>query len=216
MSLINEMQICAERDDVVTVLRKALRLSSKLGIRDMAAWIDHELDGYPITAEVPVYRMINVDLYYDTNGYVPAGFGMLKNGVERLNININHKNAIRYSASKICESIYAIKNGKGMASLPLGPDVKSMILRQLPHDPIADNFIFYGVYCSPQIIDIPEQIKNIVLRWACRLERFGVIGADDSFSQKEKDTARTVVFNISECDIQQISDKGENVQYGKI
>jgi hypothetical protein len=84
MNLVNELQVSAEKDDVLTVLRKTKRLASKLGRQDIADWLQNEQGGYPGTVPVPEYRKIGTTLAYDTNGYVPAGFGYLRNGIEDL------------------------------------------------------------------------------------------------------------------------------------
>ena len=86
MGLVNELQESVERDDVQTVLRKALRLSSKLGRSDIAEWLRHEQDGYPDAVPVPAYRILQVSYWYDTNGYVPAGFGMVAHRVAPLHL----------------------------------------------------------------------------------------------------------------------------------
>ncbi len=81
MGLVNELQEAAERDDVLTVLRKAKRVSSKLGRRDISDWLEHEQSGYPDAAAIPGYRQIPISFCYNTNGYIPAGFGYLKSGI---------------------------------------------------------------------------------------------------------------------------------------
>src|SRR4051812_1229481 len=81
MGIVNELQISAENDDAVTVLRKAKRLSFKLGRKDISEWVEHELNGYPNNNELPVYRNVPVSLCYDTNGYIPAGCGMSMSGI---------------------------------------------------------------------------------------------------------------------------------------
>src|SRR5690349_19638751 len=76
MDLVNELQISAENEDVLTVLRKTRRLASKLDRKDIADWLQHEQDGYPDGQSVPDYRKVSVTLALHTNGtYIPGGYG---------------------------------------------------------------------------------------------------------------------------------------------
>src|SRR5690242_18441517 len=80
MNLVNELQVSAEEDDVLTVLRKTKRLASKLDRQDISEWLQAEQDGYPDNFPIPDYRLIRMSLAYDTDGLVPAGFGYLRDG----------------------------------------------------------------------------------------------------------------------------------------
>jgi len=84
MSLVNELQVSAEKDDVLTVLRKTKRLASKLDRQDIAEWLQAEQGSYSPDQPVPEYRKIATTLAYNTNGFIPAGFGYLRNGIEDL------------------------------------------------------------------------------------------------------------------------------------
>jgi hypothetical protein len=42
MNLVDELQVSAESDDVLTVLRKAKKLASKLERNDIAEWLEAE------------------------------------------------------------------------------------------------------------------------------------------------------------------------------
>jgi hypothetical protein len=84
MNLVNELQVSAEQDDVLTVLRKTRRLASKLNRDDISEWLDAEQNGYPENRNVPDYRNIGVTLAYNTNGPVPDGYGRTVNGVQSL------------------------------------------------------------------------------------------------------------------------------------
>src|SRR4051812_26630207 len=81
MNLVNELQVSAEKDDVLTVLRKTKRLASKLGRQDINDWLRSELEGYTDSATVPDYRQVRATIAMNTNGHIPAGFGYLANGI---------------------------------------------------------------------------------------------------------------------------------------
>ena len=56
----------------------------KLNRSDISDWLNAELNGYEVEHPLPDYRLIGSTVAYNTNGYVPAGFGMMKNGIEDL------------------------------------------------------------------------------------------------------------------------------------
>jgi hypothetical protein len=56
MSLFNELQVSAESEDVLIVLRKATRLASKLERDDIAGWLEAEQTGYADPDVVPDYH----------------------------------------------------------------------------------------------------------------------------------------------------------------
>src|SRR5262245_45537013 len=84
MDLGNELQERPETDDVFAVRRKTKRLASKLDRQDIVEWLRAELEGYPESMTPPDYRKIGVTGAYKTNGYIPAGYGYMKQGVEDL------------------------------------------------------------------------------------------------------------------------------------
>src|SRR5712691_4650814 len=47
---------------VSDLLRKALLVATKLGVRDLGEWIEHELNGYPEGADFPEYRQFRGQL----------------------------------------------------------------------------------------------------------------------------------------------------------
>ena len=62
MSLLREIQSAATDTniDVPTLLRKAKILASRLKNKELASWVDNELDGYPDGKDLPPYRILAV------------------------------------------------------------------------------------------------------------------------------------------------------------
>src|SRR6267142_2590201 len=113
MNLVNELQVSAENDDVLTVLRKTKRLASKLDRNDITDWLKYEQDGYAAGHSVPQYRNVNTTLAYNSNGYIPAGYGYLKSGVEDLpSGGLLGDTPLRQPISGILSMIDSIKNNK--------------------------------------------------------------------------------------------------------
>jgi hypothetical protein len=199
---------------VVTVLRKAKRLSSKLRLQDINDWLDHEQSGYPRGDGVPEYRVVLGSICYNTNGYIPAGFGMARSGIAPLpgfdlGLNVPQVDPI----SGIMSHIASLGGGNGLY-LPAGDDLSNHIRANLQSTDrsILDQLTFLVKLNESQVRDIPEQVKNKVLDWSCKLESAGVTGDGVSFSEKEKQIAQHVVFNIMNSTVDQITNGGMNLK----
>jgi hypothetical protein len=215
MGLVNELQESAERDDAQTLLRKAKRVSAKLKRDDISRWLKNEQNGYPEGAEVPSYRDINVSFYYNTNGYVPAGYGYLKSGIGPLPGKWPDKTiSSRRPISTIVEWVNSI-NKQGVQiyeELPKDIDELVRALFKSNNPEVLAQITFMVQLNESDIRDIPEQVKNRVLDWACDLESAGVTGDGHSFSNAEKETAKTVILNIINSTIDQLNSSGTNLK----
>jgi hypothetical protein len=65
MSLIHDIQAAAisQTTDVPTLLRMCKLLAARISSRELAAWVEHELNGYPTVDALPDYRVVQVDSY---------------------------------------------------------------------------------------------------------------------------------------------------------
>ena len=120
MSLVNELQESAERDDVQTLLRKAKRVSAKLRRDDISKWLKNEQNGYPDGAEVPSYRDISASFCYNTNGYIPAGYGHLMRSIVALpGVGAGLTMRVRRPISTVVGWLDSINAGRVPARTPL-------------------------------------------------------------------------------------------------
>jgi hypothetical protein len=64
MSIVLELQQQAidSNSDILSLLRKALLVARKLGLKDLQEWIDNELNGYKEISKIPAYRQIHGEL----------------------------------------------------------------------------------------------------------------------------------------------------------
>jgi len=210
MNLVNELQVSVERDDVLTVLRKARRLASKLGVDDIDDWLGAEQNGYREDQDVPTYRMVKGSLCYNTNGPIPVGWGQVGTGImdypggfcvdrpmldamgevmaliERTTTNTNH-------------GLYLQVDNDGLHQF-----------RRTLNPYIADQVTFMLKMNVVQVRAIPEAVKDKVMDWALALERRGVLGENMTFSEKEKTEAHAITFNISNSKIEQLNNMGSN------
>jgi len=190
MSLINELQEVAETADILTVLRKAKRLSGKLNRNDILEWIKHELGGNFIEKQLPKYRIAKGNLYYYTNGFVPAGWGWMKSGICPLteiglnNIEIEIKDSITNLQTAVTS---------GLAySLP--SEIDAIIRSDLYRD--CQHMTFFILVSRLEIQRIIQSVRDVVLDWAIKLEQEGVIGEKQSFTLEEKKKAADINITL--------------------
>lgn len=216
MNLINELQVSAENDDVLTVLRKTKRLASKLERQDIAAWLQAEQGGYDSGDAVPEYRRVATTLAYNTNGYIPAGFGMLMRGVQDLPAcGMEFPFPVTASISTVLTWIE--HDARGIYyPIEAGSESSEIIRRTFQFNPMYAGQITFLMHLNgSQIKAIPEHTKDRVLDWACALERAGVTGENLSFSVEEKQIASDVTFNIIGSTIEQLNNAGTNRKGGR-
>lgn len=212
MDLVNELQISAEKDDVLTVLRKARRLASKLDKKDIADWLKAEQNGYDGNQTLPEYRRINSVLAMNTNGYVPAGYGMMMKGIQDIHSFGSFRLSLPDSISNVLTMIESIDKGSGVF-LPVeeGTEECRQLRSHFTMNPMFERQVTFVMRLNTmQVKAIPEQIKDSVLDWACDLEAAGVLGAGMSFSPEEKAIAHNTIFNIHHSTIDQLNNHGKN------
>lgn len=213
MNLVDELQVSAERDDVLTVLRKTKRLASKLGRTDISEWLQWEEAGYPGSQTVPEYRQMGTTLAYDTNGYVPAGFGFVMNGIEDLTgFDVPERYQLRAPISEVSSLIESLGGGKCIYLPVVAGSEYDRLLRACVHfHPLfARQITLLTKLNSAQVKAIPDRIKDKVLDWACKLEAAGVTGEGMTFSVEERRIAGGVTFNIFGSHIEQLNNHGAN------
>jgi len=105
-------------------------------------------------------------------------------------------------------------NGKNHVYLALPSDLAQQIRSHLgSNNPdFLDRISIIARLSDSDLSNIPEQVKNRVLDWACDLESAGVTGGGQTFSEKEKADAKMVVFNIYNSNIDQLSSSGANLK----
>lgn len=214
MGLVNELQESAERDDALTVLRKAKRVCAKLNRRDILEWVNLEQNGYFSVDEVPAYRVGPLTICYNTNGSVPAGFGYIKSGIFPIPGGEGMINGdIQEPLSTVLGWIIAIDKGDNIyVSVPKNAAniLKQGFRTNMPE--IIDQFTYLAQQNESIIRDIPEQVKNRVLDWACELDMAGIYGEGHVFSTIDQEKAGQVTFNFAGCNIGQLTNSGDNTK----
>lgn len=213
MNLVDELQVSATKDDVLVVLRNTRRLASKLKRPDIIGWLQAEQDGYKDGQTVPNYRRVGATLAYNSNGYIPAGYGRLQNGIEDLaSLGLDLQIPMRESISVILTLVDRIAQGeKCYYPIAAGSEEDRAIRKLVQFHPQYEQQITLLEHLNgSQIRAIPEHIKNKVLEWACELETAGVTGEGMTFSPKEVERAHSITFNLTGCNIDQLNNMGTN------
>jgi hypothetical protein len=178
-SLITELQDESLRDDIssTSLLRKALLVAKKLNIVDFESWIAKELDGYTDVKDIPAYRTVPGQIEY-FNSFRGAWFPITI-GNARLAEIMSIRHYFR-PIPEIEETLQHMKQGD-VIYIRLPHDISIQIMRDIQ----IDSPPVFMVQAS-SLGHILQAVKNIVLKWALRLEQDGIKGEGMSFSEQEK------------------------------
>lgn len=183
-SLVHDLQNDLRRSDksVTEMLRTAKLISAKLGLSEISAWLDSELNGYKNGQKAPDYRTISGgSLYVLTphRGWQFAG---------HLGPKWRHRNP------------------QGIAELEELAKGEIVSYTPNPHVPLKltggwddGNSHLYPQevqHSSVEIKRILEAVKNRLLDWAIELEQRGILGDNMSFDAQEKQSAQRQTFHI--------------------
>lgn len=209
MSLVNELQEIAETDDILIVLRKAKRLSGKLGRTDILDWINKEINGYGPNDLVPEYRKLESALVYNTNGYIPAGLGCVKSGVER----VRNFPSLPMSVRMDVGTLASVPDDKIMCEM-LSPELElewksKLVANSWDGDSVMHQISLMIELPNIGIKKIVQTVRDRVLDWAIKLEQEGITGSKHTFTQKEKEVAQNMnVVNFGS--MKTVTQSGDN------
>lgn len=169
---------------IIDLLRNALIVAKKLKINDFQEWINHELNGYPKNIDVPPYRkaVTEIKAHNPHYGFIPIV--MEDHELKQTLSNIKLTQAI--------SNIYTLsQNDRESLEAQLPPEVAAQLMNTFDVPLFPTRII--QTYHFKNVID---SVRNAVLEWALDLEEKGIVGDDISFSEKEKQTASAITYNI--------------------
>lgn len=187
------------------LLRKALLISTKLGLHDFRQWVLNELNGYDDTEDLPSYRLIHGDLrvHNPYRGYIP--FLIEDSEISKMVRQV-------YVMQSVDSLSHVLVEARGQTvTFPFPPEAEAVLMR------MQDSFSAMRptriVACN-QIAGILEQIRTRLLDWALQLEAEGVLGEGLTFSETEKrrvemsqgisiNNFQGVLGNVSNSQVQQ-------------
>jgi hypothetical protein len=185
VGLISEIIAAAldEKTSSSELLRKALVASRRLGNAEVADWVQYELNGFPHGVELPSYRRIKGELQGEDDwvGWKPVLFTKNYGDIDRASI---HQSIAELEAMQD-------KAGTGFLYLSL-PHENQQLLRKATGEEIR------FALCIPQhaVVRCVQNVRNLILEWALKLESEGVTGQGTSFSPQEVKAASTVSYVI--------------------
>lgn len=216
MSLVNELQVSAEKEDVLTVLRKARRLASKLGVNDIDDWLKAEQDGYDANIgreKKPPYRWVKGSLAIKADYPIPVGMGQMATGVMDFpGLESVAPDMFVPESMATLLALVDVNETKGKSlSIPVDDPARIRDLRACLPDLIRNSPVTFLIRMNMyQMRAIPDAVKDKILEWALALERRGVLGEGVTFTEKEKNEAHNITFNISHSKIEQLTNTGTN------
>jgi len=186
-SLIEQLQQEALDANVTLsdVLRKARVVALKLGLREPAEWIEHELSGYLAGSTVPDYRTLvgMPQMLHPVLGWRPLAFNDAETN-QLLSMAL-----MRQPAAEI-ERLLAY-DGPIATYEPR----QVQMLREATDTDFAQAGVLLG---KSSLVAVLDAIRNRILDWSVQLELAGVRGEGTlSFSKRDREAAAAVTFNIS-------------------
>lgn len=174
-SLVEELEQDAydRKASLSNMLRKAKAIAVKLQLRQPAAWVEAELNGYG-RADVPSYRKLlgRARVRNPFHGWQPLMFG--DSEIERMICNFD----IRQSIAEIEHLLET----QGEPSIALDGAVVEKMSRMfdLPELPIS---VFFPMN---SFVAICDAVRNRILDWSLQLQADGITGEGMTFRPEEK------------------------------
>lgn len=188
--LVLQLQVLAAEGSafVAEVLRKARMVAMKLRLDDFNRWITYELHGYDDIEkidQIPNYRII----YGDLRAHNPLN-GLL------IPIRFNPETTRNFSRIYVYQSIGDLEDLVADRSrtlqFPCSEQQVARIHRMM--DPLHREWLLPFRRVAPsQIVGILDRVRNIILDWSLELELKGILGDGMTFSDAERQKAKTEI-----------------------
>lgn len=191
-SLVEELQRDALSPQValVDLLRKALVVAKKLNVADFERWITEELNGYPSTDDYTAYPEYRI-LHGEVRAAVPGRYiSVIFTGPDAA--RWNHVYSRMPTARPIAELESLVQAHPDGLIISYTPEVQVQLMKGAgcPEPPALH-------VPTHQLMGVLNSVKNIVLEWALRLEKDGIVGQGMSFSAEEKATASSIYYHVN-------------------
>lgn len=203
-----EKEILQSDSDVLSALRKAHVLATKLRLKEFDEWIQGELNGYKCSPEeVPDYRTVHGTLkaFNPMRGWIPA---------QIQNAEIEKTVCEKVLTNAISELIELCKESEGVVSIMPTGEQSAFLSRAFGFE------TQYKLDVSSHLLaSIIEKVKNVILDWALKLESEGVLGEGLSFTEEDRIKAKdvtdgiTVVINPKADSVNIITSTGNTITF---
>lgn len=185
MSIVLRLQKkCVDNnEDLQSLLREALLISTKLKQNDFKVWINNELKGYNEVENenyIPDYRKIATTLKFKNpyRGWIPAIIP------DFLEDQLTHS----YLKDSISELEELLTHKESSLIINLSPSFKNLLMESFNSDFEPAMFI-----SSTNVKGIIDTVRTVLLEWTLKLEEDNILGSDDlTFTEEEKETAKNI------------------------
>lgn len=179
MSLILELQEeCLSQANTTHLLRKAHLVAFKLELAEFDSWITTEMNGYADSNSLPKYRQVA--------GTLKARAPEFAGGIT---VNLSKQPFEVPVVQPISVVDATISEPGSETQLALSLESANALIRDVPQ--LKGSSLFVTIPKS-EMKKILDGIRDKVLQWALELERAGITGESLSFTEKEKEAAKTL------------------------
>jgi len=168
------------------LLRKALVIAKKLGLKEFEEWISFELNGYSNSKDVPEYRQVTGEIkaFNPYHGWQPVFFDD-PSWADNLS-----KCPLGQSVAEI-EDLLESKDNK-IFHRPFPKELEKTLMDNMNmRTQVTLNI------SRPSLIKILDTTRTIVLNWSLKLEEDGVLGEGLTFTKEEKLNTSKQSYNIN-------------------
>lgn len=169
------------------LVRTALVVATKLNLDEFREWCELELKGYR-GHDVPRYRQVvgRLQAWNPVQGaYIPV----------RIDHSATRTALTTRAVAQPVRELEDLCNSKqGTLQMPLSDEVLHQVFGQSESYQLG--LTPTVILSSTQVVGVLDAIRNVVLEWALRLERDGILGEGMAFTGDEQDRATHHTYNI--------------------
>ena len=179
-SLVIELQQNALDKDILIsdLLRKAYVVSRKLQIKELEQWISSELNGYSGQSEAPKYRIL-----HGTPKFLSQYHGWQPIYCDDLEFKkIFSTQFLRQRIAEIDNILNSVTISNQVLTCPYAAEQENILYKLL-----GERSQITLIVTISSLIGIVDEVRNIVLNWALKLEEDGILGEDMTFTNTEKE-----------------------------
>lgn len=183
-----QAELVSSKCDILSSLRKAHIIATKLKLVDFDGWIQKELDGYDSKGETPEYRKVrgSLKVYNPYHGWCPT-----------INTNAEIENSIcnRNLTEPISLLLDLYSNSANKRIHITFSGEETQFLNKFFNVPTTMEFALF--FDSSAIKSIIDSVQDTLLQWTLKLDEEGITGEGLKFSEKEKAIAKAIPQTVN-------------------
>lgn len=169
--------------DIVSILRKAHLIASKLNLSEFNKWIINELNGYEDYSSIPDYRSVVGEIKAKNPYYGLVPIMLPSNMASELNV--------RKIFNPMSEIVALVQDNKSI-TMSLPTEISEMLCASS-----GITLPCYYIFGSHYLTGIIESVKNTLLEWCIKLEKDGIMGDEFEFTNQEIEKAKGIPQQIN-------------------